>query len=154
MPASERCFFRENLFSDELPNYLVLGNMSLRIFTLGIEGHFCCRKQNLAISIVIAKLSNCVEHKVLVHSSGGRNGGGDRGFDDGRRARRKRRKTKLLCAPRSPSLPWSPRPPGSRSCRSSTTRSRRRQQQHRVTATHSSRQRALLRCQSFSPIRP
>ena len=51
MPASQRCFSRENFFSDELPNYLVLGNMWLRIFTsLGIEGHFCCCKQNLAIS--------------------------------------------------------------------------------------------------------
>ena len=52
--ASQWCFSRENFFWDELPNYLVLGNMSLqRIFTLGIEGHFCRRKQNLAA------ISNC-----------------------------------------------------------------------------------------------
>ena len=54
MPPLNGVFLVKISFAMNLPNYLVLGNMSLqRIFTLGIEGHFCRRKQNLAA------ISNC-----------------------------------------------------------------------------------------------
>ena len=51
MPPLNGVFLVKISFAMNLPNYLVLGNMSLqRILTLGIEGHFCRRKQNLAIA--------------------------------------------------------------------------------------------------------